>query len=483
MKHTLNSLRFVLPALIVMSFVAGSVTAWVWGQSAADWRTHRASANDAGVKLYYALQNGTPAPTDVVVETLPATDQVHAQAGSFRQITGAPPASRITIVPILPDTSIQATSVPITLAILSPTLTYSLADLPNRDAHSAAETMGLIIRKLATYCSDPLVLAHMGDAAWVKVDGTSIWGCEVAPPDRRILTALLAIVTAATLMTFALNIPQPFVSFARQLRNLKRGDGTTRYDPQGPRELQDIINAVNSYLDIERDQLAGRAAVLSGVSHDLGTPATRLRLRAALIQDDTLRKRFENDIDSMTNIIESVLTYTQVEMGVEEPRKLSLTSLLDAIVANYQDVGRPVALRSAKDVIVQGGKSIFMSRQGYGILSNDRDVVVTARPVALERAITNLIDNALKYGRKATLTLQAEAQLVTIVVEDEGAQTTAADIEGLLAPFQRGENTATIDGHGLGLTIVATIAKLHGGTLTFEDTATGIAARLTIQRE
>lgn len=483
MTSPFNSLRILLPCLVFISIVVGGGTVWLWGNSTSQWRAHNATAYEAGVTLYYALQNGTAPPSGVTVTPLPDVDQAYAAAGSFRQVQGVPSAPRITIVPILPDVANQITGAAVTLAILSPSLTYSLADLPNRDGQTAAETLGAITQKLATYCSDPVVLAHMGDAPWVQIDGAAIWGCDAAPPDHRMLAALLGVVAAATFITMTLNVPQPFLSFAEQLRNLRRGSGTMRYDPQGPQELQDIIGAVNDYLDIEREQLAGRAAVLSGVSHDLGTPATRLRLRAALIEDPNLRGKFETDIDTMTGIIEGVLTYTNVEMGAENPRNLSLTSLLDAIVANYEDVGKPVTFRTAKDVIVQGGKSIFMSRQGYGVLSNDREVVVSGRPVALERAITNLIDNALKYGRSATVSLEADAHTATIIIEDEGSQTTAENIENLLAPFQRGGNTATIDGHGLGLTIVATIAKLHGGQLQFEDTANGIRARLLIQRD
>jgi two-component system osmolarity sensor histidine kinase EnvZ len=460
----------------------GGGTVWMWEKSTSDWRAHGTASYDAGVTLYYAMQNGTAPPAGMKVSPLHADDQVQATNGSFRQIAGAPPASRITIVPILPDVANQITGASVTMAILSPDIIYGLADLPHRDGQTAAETMGAITRKLATFCSDPFVVARMGEAEWVEIEGNSVWGCAAAPPDRRILAALLAVVATGILMTVALNLPVSFSSFAEQLSNRRRVGGPTRYDPTGPQELQEIITAVNSYLEVEREQLAGRAAVLSGVSHDLGTPATRLRLRAALIQDTDLRQKFETDIDSMTGIIESVLTYTHVEMGAEEPRNLSLTSLLDAIVANYQDVGRPVTLRKAKDVVLQGGKSIFMSRQGYGVVSNDRDTVVYGRPVSLERAITNLIENALKYGRRATVSLEANAQSATILIEDEGSESSAAEIEKLLAPFQRGENTATIDGHGLGLTIVATIAKLHGGQLTFEDSATGVTARLAIQR-
>ena len=284
------------------------------------------------------------------------------------------------------------------------------------------------------------------------------------------------------MITLALNLSSDFTAFAHQLRNRRRVGGPTRYDAKGPQELRDIVTAVNSYLEVERDQLASRAAVLSGVSHDLGTPATRLRLRAALIPDRELRQKFERDIDSMTDIIESVLTYTNAEMNSEAPRRLSLTSLVEAVVADYQDIGRPVTLAESKDVIVQGGRSIFMSRQGQGIVPFENDIIVFARPVSLQRAITNLIDNGLKYGRRAHISMEASAETAVIVIEDEGTQTSAREIEALMDPFQRGENTATIDGHGLGLTIVATIAKLHGSSLEFEDGSRGVAARLEIQR-
>lgn len=482
MKNPFNSLRAIGPFLVLSALVIGGGTVWLWGASNSQWRAHTARGYQAGVTIYYALQNGTAPPPGVTLTRLPDADQTLAVAGSFRQIQGTPPAPRITIVPILPDASNKITGASVTMAILSPNLTYSLADLPKRDGQTAAETMGEITRKLATFCSDPFVLAHMGDADWVQIDGTAVWGCDAAPPDRRIFAALLAVVATAILMTVASNLPAAFLSFAEQLRNRRRVGGPARYDLEGPQELQEIMTAVNTYLEIERDQLAGRAAVLSGVSHDLGTPATRLRLRAALIQDADLRRKFETDIDSMTGIIESVLTYTHAELDAEPPRNLSVTSLIDAIVANYQDMGRPVTLRPAENTIVQGPQSIFMSRQGQGVVTNDRDTVVFGRPVSLERAITNLIENALKYGRRATVSLQADAQSATIIVEDEGSESSAAEIEELLAPFQRGQNTKTIDGHGLGLTIVATIAKLHGGRLSFEDTAAGVSARLTIQR-
>jgi len=460
----LTSLRAIGSVLATSAFLMGALSAWLWIQSTADWRDHQNAAYVAGITLYDALQNGTAPPVGITIQTLSDQDQAHASAGQFRQIEGATSSSRLTIVPISADITPQRIGAALTLAIMSPDITYSVADLPNRDAQTAAETTGAMTRKIASFCSDPIVVSKMGDGPWSRIDGLSVWGCDAGPPDRRLLAVLLAVVAMGTMITLALNLSSDFKSFANQLRNRRRIGGPTRYDATGPQELREIVTAMNSYLEIEREQLASRAAVLSGVSHDIGTPATRLRLRAALIPDAELRQKFENDIDTMMGIIESVLTYTNAEMNSESPRRLSLTSLIDAIIADYQDVGRPVTFQQNHDVIVQGGRSIFMSRQGQSVVSAERDIIVFARPVSLQRAITNLIENALKYGRRASILVEATARTATIVVEDEGTENSAQDIEALMAPFQRGENTATIDGHGLGLTIVATIAKLHGGS-------------------
>ncbi|UWQ19101.1 sensor histidine kinase KdpD [Jannaschia sp. M317] len=478
----MTSLRFIGLISVSAAFLAGAFSVWLWTQSTASWRDHQSAAYVAGVTLYDALQNGTAPPTGVTLRALSPEDQALAATGQFRQITGGTSASRLTIIPISADITPQRIGAPLTLAILSPDITYNIADLPNREGQTAAETTGAVTRKFASFCSDPVVVAKMGDAPWLSIEGAQVWGCAASPPDRRLLAAILAVLAMGTMITLALNLSSDFTAFAHQLRNRRRVGGPTRYDATGPQELRDIVTAVNSYLEVERDQLASRAAVLSGVSHDLGTPATRLRLRAALIPDKELRQKFENDIDTMTGIIESVLTYTNAEMNSEAPRKLSLTSLVDAVVADYQDVGQPVMLQQAKEVIVQGGRSIFMSRQGQGVVPSEHDIIVFARPVALQRAITNLIENALKYGRRAHVSIAANARTATVVIEDEGTQTSAQDIEALMAPFQRGEDTATIDGHGLGLTIVATIAKLHGGSLAFEDVSGGVAAKLEIQR-
>ncbi|MBD3676863.1 MAG: sensor histidine kinase [Rhodobacteraceae bacterium] len=447
-------------------------------QSNADWRAHQDRARLAGVLFHNALATDTPQSAGVMVIPLSPGDQALASSGQFSRLSGAPSPARLTSVPIPAD----ATAPALSLAILSRDLVYPLANLPPRDGQSSAEMTGEVFRLLASFCSDPLVLAQMGDAPWVRVEGAKVLGCDAAPADLRLVSLLAAAIMLAALITFALNTSADFTRFAELLRSRRHLGGPDTYEIAGPQELQDIVAAVNSYLEAERKQIENRAAVLSGVSHDLGTPATRLRLRSALIPDGELRQKLEADIDRMTGMIESVLTYTRAEMSVEDPRKLSLNALIDALVADYQDIGKPVAFRESDEVLVQGGRSLFMSRQGQTVMVGNREVVVTARPVLLQRAIGNLVDNALKFGRRATLSLEMDAETATIIVEDEGGDLSTDDIEALVAPFRRGENTAAIEGYGLGLTIVATIATAHGGSLTFEKGAKGLRARLTIQR-
>ena len=102
--------------------------------------------------------------------------------------------------------------------------------------------------------------------------------------------------------------------------------------------------------------------------------------------------------------------------------------------------------------------------------------------MSLQRAINNLIENALKYGRTATLSLETNSQTITLIIEDESKNITEELLENLKQPFIIGKNAGLTKGTGLGLTIVSTIAEQHGGNLTFEKSKTGIKAKLMIKR-
>lgn len=482
MTGKLYSLRVFGTCLLLAAFFVGLASTWLWMRSDAAWQAHLTRAQFTGASLFGVLSDGAPEPAGVNIQPLSDADNALADRGEFEQISGIPRPAIVTNVSILEAPSPGVSGHELVLAVVASELRYPLSALSVSEQQGAAETLGALTRVMASFCSDPVILARVDGAEWVRVDGLDIWGCEAAPTDLRLAALFLAFVGLGGIATLFLNMIGLFDRFAELLRSRRRLGGPESYDSTGPEELRDIVAAVNSYLEAERVQLEKRAIVLSGVSHDLGTPATRLRLRAALIDDPELRNRLESDIDQMTGIIESVLTFTRTEINSEEPRQISLSSLVEALVADYSDTGQPVEFRRTERVTAKGGRSVFMSRQGHGAVPDERRVVVTVRPVSLQRALSNLIDNALKYGRRATVELQTDADIATIVVEDEGSDYSPSDLEDLVSPFRRGGNTGSVHGFGLGLTIVASIANMHGGALTFEHGANGIRARLSIQR-
>ncbi|UAB88606.1 HAMP domain-containing histidine kinase [Ruegeria sp. SCSIO 43209] len=465
------------------AFVAGLVAAGMWFTSAQAWNRYQTAAFVAGFTIYEDLRTGMAPPPGLLINPLPTEAAALADSGAFQQMPGFADRRFVTNLSILTDSSAPLSGRELTLAVLSDRLVYPVSDIVSGSDQTGPEKMGNLTRLLATYCSEPILIAQFGRGVWQQVDGTAIWGCKAAPVDLRLPAILLGIVSLAVLLTSVGNVSDSFARFAQALGDRRRRGGPQSYDADGPEELRDIVTAVNDHLDAERAQLEKRAIVLSGVSHDLGTPATRVRLRAALIPDGELREKLEADVDQMTGMIESVLTYTRSELSVEEPRQISLTSLVESLVADYQDMDRPVSLKAVDPVVVESASSVFMSRRGHASLPETRRILVTGQPIALKRALSNLIDNALKYGRHAEVELETDAQTATIVVEDKGTDLSVADIEALLAPFQRGSNIGSSDGFGLGLTIVSTVAEQHGGTLSFEAGDQGLRARLQITRQ
>ncbi|EAQ11912.1 signal transduction histidine kinase [Maritimibacter alkaliphilus HTCC2654] len=475
------SLRNGAVAMVFAAFAIGLVAAWMWSTSNRNWTGYLDRARVTGVLLYDTLTDGLPPPNGLSLERLAPDDAARADAGDFSALSFAPRPTRVSLASILPDTTEDAGRAGLSLAVLSRDVRYQVSDITKSEGQRSAETLGLLVRLVARYCSDAVILARAGAGPWVAVSGDGLWTCDAAPTDLRLPAVFLSVVTLAILFTVSVNTAGQFTAFADLLKGRRRIGERDLYEIEGPQELREIVTSVNAYLDAERKQLENRAVVLSGVSHDLGSPATRLRLRAALIEDEALRGKFETDIDRMTGMIESVLTYTRAEMDAEDARQLSLLSLVEATVADFQDVGHPVTFEM-EEPTAAATRSLFTGKQGRGALTERQRVLVTGRPIALARALSNLIDNALKYGRRAHVSLAVASDRVVLTVEDEGSDMSVPDVEAAVAPFKRGTNTETISGFGMGLTIVATVAEQHGGRLFFERGDRGLRARLEILR-
>lgn len=462
------------------ALATGVLASWLWMSSQSAWQNHLNRAYVSGLTLYQALVYQSPTPDGVSIrqmrpeELWPGNDPV---SPGFRA------RFYVTSVSILTGPENTLVGSRLQLQIVSEDLRYPVADIPTDDARTPAQKAGGLTRLLASYCTEPTVYARLDEGTWNRVDGSGIWGCAAAPSDLRLLALIVFGVGVAVWMSLATETAAQFTRFARALGAQGRFGRRETLPEEGPQELRDIAAIVNDYVGAERERLQKRALVLSGVSHDLGTPATRLRLRTALIGDEELRSRLESDIDQMTGMIESVLTYTRAEISTEEVVKLSLTALVESVVADYADVGKPVTLRDVRPRTVGKTHSVFGGSGRLELSGEDaRRVLIMARPLSLRRAISNLIDNALKYGRRAAVSVEADSGAAAVIIEDEGTSLSEVELDKLTGPFLRGENAGLVSGVGLGLTIVSTIARQHGGDLEFERVPQGLRAILKISR-
>ena len=184
--------------------------------------------------------------------------------------------------------------------------------------------------------------------------------------------------------------------------------------------------------------------MIAAMSHDLRTPLTRLRFRAELVEDPDRQKKMLDDLDRMRDMIESVLAFARDDTKHKPRSLLDLSALIEGICQDASDAGEPVTF------------------------SGPRGVTISGRPTALRRAVSNLVDNAVKYGRSAAVSLIPETERVVITVEDEGPGIPRSEREKVFDPFYRVEYSRNPEtgGVGLGLSVTRSIVWEHGGDIT-----------------
>ncbi len=266
-----------------------------------------------------------------------------------------------------------------------------------------------------------------------------------------------------------------YVFLRNQLRPIKRlaraaeeyGKGRfVNYNPSGANEVR---AAGAAFLDmrarIER-QTQSRTMMLSGISHDLRTPLTRLRLALSLMDEEDAGLLIR-DVEDMERLVDTFLEYGRAEAdGVAEPE--DPVDLVERVVDDARRAGQVVSL--------------------YDIDPALDGVTVPLRSLAIRRAVENLITNALRYGgTKAEVSITLTDRTLRITVEDDGPGIPAEKRDEAMRPFTRldparNQNTGT--GVGLGLAIVADIARLHGGTLRLMESERlgGLRADIVVAR-
>lgn len=469
---------------LAVALATGIALGWVWTQAGRDWAGHLDRAERIGTALYPALMlPGQPAPAGLTLTVLPAGTAAPAETfgPTLRE-------TRLTIRSSAtgPDSAAVPEGGRLSLVIAAPRRVLAVAGLDQTGA-SPAERLGQVLRLLARQCSDAVLFARADAGSWVRIDGPGVWSCAALPPDRRLPATLAAVLLLALVLGLLANQRAALDRAVAAMTERLAGAGG-RIPESGPAELRALGAAANALVAREEERLAERARLLAGISHDLGAPTTRLRLRAALIPDPALRARFEHDIAQMSEMIDAVLIHTREQMAQEVPIPVSVLSLVQSVADDFADTGAPVRLIPPAPIAAPVASSLFAGRagrgrKGRGLPAADQRMLAMCRPKALRRAVANLVENALKYGRRAEIGIEADAETLTIRVRDHGGGGLHADaIAELVAPFCRGPNAAQLPGSGMGLAIADGIARQHGGRLIFRDWAEGIEASLFLRR-
>lgn len=228
------------------------------------------------------------------------------------------------------------------------------------------------------------------------------------------------------------------------------------------REATRVFNQMQQHI---RAQLEQRDQFVAAVSHDLRTPLTRLALRVESLQDAGERQRFGKDIAEMDTMIRATLDYLRGAADAEPWVALDLVALVDSLVQDQQEAGH--------DVAVEPGGSMPLAP-------------VRAQASALRRCISNLLDNAARYGGGAQVRLTEDAQGVRVTVLDRGPGIPEAELVQVLQPFYRVEasRNRNTGGVGLGLASASDIARQHGGQVQLSNrVGGGLQAELCLPRQ
>ena len=178
----------------------------------------------------------------------------------------------------------------IRVTILSKEIAYEKDEVSLNERIPNSHKLAKITQLLTRYCSQNTLLIKFDNELWRSFDGNAMWGCAAQPSDFRLASLIFLGVAIGSLITMASITTSKFTQFSEKIKNRFRKKDAFLFEVKGTKELRDLSKALNMNIEKERASLAKRSMFLSGVSHDLGTPATRLLLRSEEIDDAELRK-------------------------------------------------------------------------------------------------------------------------------------------------------------------------------------------------
>ena len=286
----------------------------------------------------------------------------------------------------------------------------------------------------------------------------------VLSPERRLFTPTTyifllwmlgsSVVLSGIAILFLRNQIRPILRLADAADNFGKGRDVSGFKPEGAIEVRRAGSALLVMRDRLRRQSTQRTSMLSGVSHDLRTPLTRMKLQLAMLPDSPEITELKTDVDEMETMIEAYLAFARGEEA-EAACKTDIELILNEVVASARRAGANVDL------------------------SIEQSLAVSLRPNAFKRCMSNLIGNAARYGKKIEITTRinerGSGKAIEIMVDDDGPGIPDNRREEVFRPFVRLDDSRNPEtgGVGLGLTIARDIARSHGGDLVLGESASG----------
>ena len=265
------------------------------------------------------------------------------------------------------------------------------------------------------------------------------------------LPALLMITIA---IIFLKNQTRPIVNLAKAAEKFGRGENIDEYRPSGALEIRQAGLEFDKMRKRIMRHLNQRSEMLSGISHDLRTPLTRLKLQLSFIKDEMLSKKMSLDIDEMEKMLNEYLQFTSSSY-LEKDETFDISELIEDIINKYNNSN------ISKEVIPR--------------------VYMNGRKNLIQRSLNNIIDNSIKYADKIKLGLYKKNNNIIITIDDDGVGIPENEYQNVFKPFykldkSRGDSKSSV---GLGLSITSDIIKSHGGNILLEkSTLNGLRVKI-----
>jgi len=392
-------------------------------------------ANVSGPLLHFSMSE-PPA----ILQTLPEGTRLHSFEHMLSAFLGRP----------LPD---------------GVNVTYSLGDagetqslLAAMDDAGHAEVSHIPERPLAEIHAKGTISTRvrLADGTWMEarspllsLNPYSVW---------KFGAALGAMLTSVLLVAgWALHRwTQPLTYFAAAAQRLGADINSPALNEHGPTEVAAAARAFNHMQERIRVLIEDRSALAAAIAHDLGTPLTRVRLKVEEVGDAAARTSILQDLEQMQRMVSSTIAFARLDLTEEPPDNFDLVSVVER-VADDLDLGA-----------------------GRVEIDAPATLVIRSRPSAIQRALCNVVENALKYGQRATIRVAEQPDSISITVDDAGPGIPDHLHKDVFAPFRRlPPSGPTVDGTGLGLTVARSLMRGLGGEVTLANLPTG-GLRVTI---